>query len=206
MTPEAVVFDIGNVLIGWQPERAFDQRVGPERRAALFDTIDLHAMNDRVDLGENFHDVLAEAIAQHPDFATELAFWRDDWLSLTGPVIDHSLHLLRALRSKGFPVFALSNFGVETYNWAQDFYPFLREFDREYVSGHMRLSKPDAAIYRALEADCGFAPNALLFTDDRAENIHAAKSRGWHTHLFDDTAGWAQCLVNHGLLTKEEAS
>ena len=88
---------------------------------------------------------------------------------------------------------------------ARDHYPFLREFDRHYISGHMGLAKPDAEIYAAVEADCGLAPGALLFTDDRAENIAAAATRGWQTHLFKGPQGWADALVEAGFLTEEDA-
>ena len=54
MSVDAVVFDIGNVLLEWHPERYFDRTIGPERRRAMFAAVDLHAMNDRIDLGEGF--------------------------------------------------------------------------------------------------------------------------------------------------------
>jgi 2-haloacid dehalogenase len=206
LAAQVVVYDIGNVLIGWQPEQAYDRMIGVSRREALFASVDLHAMNDRVDLGENFHNVLTQTIAAHPEFGTELEIWRDRWIDLTGPVIDHSLRLLRQLRAKGVLVLALSNFGVEAFEWAEARYPFLREFDQRFISGHLQLSKPDSAIYQALEAECGVAPDRLLFTDDRADNIAAARARGWQVHLFDGAAGWAQCLVDEGLLSEEEAA
>jgi 2-haloacid dehalogenase len=69
----------------------------------------------------------------------------------------------------------------------------------------MKLTKPSPAIYAAVEADCGFAPEALLFADDRAENIDAAAMRGWQTHHFTGPQAWADRLVAAGLLTPQEA-
>ena len=200
MNVQAVIFDIGNVLIGWQPERHFDRVVGEDRRRALFAALDLHGMNDRVDRGESFHAVLDETIAAHPDWAEELTLWREDWLALTGPVIEGSVELLRRLRDAGVPVFALSNFGVETFAMAEPAYPVLAEFDRRYISGQMAMAKPDAAIYAAVEADCGLPPASLLFIDDRADNIAAAEARGWQGHLFDGPEGLRERLVAEGLL------
>ena len=69
----------------------------------------------------------------------------------------------------------------------------------------MGMAKPDADIFAAMEADCGVAPGAMLFTDDRADNIAAAAARGWQTHHFDGPEGWARRLVAEGLLTEAEA-
>ena len=205
MRIQAVVFDIGNVLIEWQPERHYDRVIGEDRRRAMFDAIDLHAMNDRVDRGEYFETVVRETAAAYPHWHDEILLWHDDWLQMARPEIPKSVTLLRALRGRGVPVFALSNFGIETFQIATPIYPFLTEFDRSYISGHMGVTKPDAKIYAMVEADCGMAPKSLLFTDDRTDNIEAAAARGWQTHLFDGPQGLMGRLVSEGLLTAEEA-
>ena len=204
-TPEAVVFDIGNVLITWRPEDHYDRWIGAERRRAFFDAIDLHGMNERFDRGENFRAVIDETAARYPDWEAEIRMWHDRWLDLTLPVIDHSVRLLRALRAAGHPVFALSNFGVDSFALSEGRDAFLTEFDRRYISGHLGVTKPDPRIYETLEEDSGVAPERLLFTDDRADNIAVARARGWQTHLFTTPARWAERLVAAGLLTEEQA-
>ena len=202
---EAVVFDIGNVLIEWHPERFFEKEIGADRRRAMFAAIDLHGINDEVDRGGNFHDTIHAAAKAHPEWHDEVLMWHDRWIEMAAPAIDHSVRLLRALRKADVPVFALTNFGIQTFEIAEPVYPFLGEFDRRYISGHMGVIKPDADIYRQVEQDCGVPPGGLLFTDDRIDNINAAAARGWQTHLFEDPQGWADCLVAHGLLSKENA-
>lgn len=206
MTIQAVIFDIGNVLIEWQPERFFDATIGETRRRAMFAAVDLHAVNDEVDRGGDFKALIYEAADAHPEFRDEIRLWHDRWIDIATPAIPQSVRLLSALRARGVPCFALTNFGIQTFEIAEPVYPFLADFDRRYISGHMGLIKPDAAIYAALEADCGLDPATLLFTDDRIDNINAAAARGWQTHLFEGSQGWADCLVAHGLLTKEEAA
>jgi 2-haloacid dehalogenase len=206
MTVDAVVFDIGNVLIEWQPERFYDRVIGEDRRRAIFDTVDLHKMNDRVDRGEPFRDVIYETADQYPQIRDDIRMWHDNWIEMASPAIEHSVRLMRALQSKGVPVFALTNFGVESFAYAQTEYDFLNEFDRAYVSGHMKVIKPNADIYAQLEADCGIDPKHLLFTDDRLDNIEAAAARGWQTHLFEGATGWAARLVAEELLSKEAAA
>ncbi|RBI74056.1 HAD family phosphatase [Roseovarius sp. TE539] len=205
MTIDAVVFDIGNVLIEWNPERYYDRVIGPERRRALFSQVDLHGMNEAVDRGGDFRETIQATADGHPAWREEIMLWHDDWIELASPEIPGSVRLLRALRARGVPVYALTNFGVRNFEYAQETYSFLTEFDRLYVSGRLGITKPDPAIYARLEADCGAAPGRLLFADDRADNIAAAKARGWQGHLFDGPDGWAHTLVRTGLLTKEDA-
>jgi 2-haloacid dehalogenase len=205
MTPEAVIFDIGNVLIEWQPERYYDRVYGEDRRRALFAEVDLHWMNERVDRGEPFREVIYETAEAYPDWRAEIRDWHDNWIQLATPVIDHSVTLLRRLRAKGVPVHCLTNFGVESYAYAQTQFDFLNEFDIEFVSGRMQVTKPDPRIYEMVEQGLDVPPGAILFADDRDANIAAAEARGWQAHLFDGPTGWAARLVSAGLLTAEEA-
>lgn len=205
MTIEAVVFDIGNVLIEWNPERFYDWQIGRAAREAMFAEVDLHAMNDAVDRGAPFAETVQALAEATPDWADEIRMWHDNWLDMASPRIEGSVALLRALRARGVPVFALTNFGIQTFALAQREYEFLSEFDRAWVSGHMGVIKPDPGIYEQLEAESGVAPGRLLFTDDRADNIAAAAARGWQTHHFDGWQGWARRLVGAGLLTEQEA-
>lgn len=205
MKPQAVVFDIGNVLVSWEPERVFDARIGAERRRQLFDEVPLHAVNLEIDRGAPFLASIEALSAAHPAWAAEIRWWHDDWATMFQPEIPHSATLLRRLRAKGIPVFALTNFGADTLEIGRRMYPVLREFDRAYVSAELRLLKPDPAIYAHVEADSGLPPEALIFADDKPENVAAAVARGWKGHVFDGPAGWAARLVAEGLLSEEEA-
>lgn len=205
MTPEAVVFDIGNVLIEWNPERFYDSRLGEAGRRALFAETGIEAMNLRVDAGAPFRATVEAHAAAHPKWAEQILWWYDHWIEMASPRIEGSIACLRALRAKGVPVFALTNFGDDSFDYAQSQYDFLREFDRFYVSARLGVIKPDPAIYEVVEKDSGIAPGALIFADDKAENVAAALARGWKAHQFTDWQGWAARLVAEGLLTKVEA-
>ena len=196
-----VLFDIGNVLIGWQPERFYDREFGRDRRADLFARVDLHGMNERVDRGENFRKTVYDTARQHPDLEFEIKQWHDRWIDLAGPVIHGSVALMRCLQARGVPVMALSNFGIESFALAQTHFDFLNEFDRLFVSGHMGVTKPDPAIYQQVEMACGQPPESLFFTDDRSDNIAAAQARGWNTHLFDGADTLASRLFELDLLS-----
>ena len=208
--PEAVIFDIGNVLIGWQPERFYDRLVGHETRKRLFETVDLHAMNERIDRGGDFHATVEETAAAHPEFAPLIRLWRERWLDLTGPVIRPSVALQQSLREAGVPVFALTNFGIGSFEIAEAHYDFLADFDRRFISGHLGVTKPDPRIYAIVEEACGLPPERLLFIDDRADNIAAARSRGWQVLHFTDPAAspaaLAARLTEAGLVSPEAAA
>jgi 2-haloacid dehalogenase len=205
MTIQAVIFDIGNVLIQWQPERFYDAVMPASERAALFAEVDLHAMNDAIDRGAPFRATVYDWAGRYPKWAEHIRLWHDNWFDMASPVIDHSVRLLRALRRNGVPVFALTNFGDDTFANAAPHYDFLAEFDRSFISGRLKVSKPDPRIYEIVENDCGIAPQSLFFTDDRAENIAVARSRGWQVHQFDGAGGLAARLVAEGLLSGEDA-
>ncbi len=203
---DAVVFDIGNVLLGWFPEQFYDGIIGESQRKKLFAEVDLDGMNERVDLGDDFEQTVYAKADEHPEWRNEIRLWHDRWIEMAQPAIEHSAKLLRALRTRGVPVFALSNFGTDSFEIAKSVYPVLAEFDRAYISGHMGVIKPDPEIYERLENDCGVAPQRLLFADDRLNNIEAALARGWQAHLFTKPQGFADRLVAEGLLSKAEAS
>lgn len=198
--PEIVLFDIGNVLIEWQPERYFDTVMSVAKRKLMFATVDLHAMNDRIDRGGGFRQTIYQTARQYPEFADQIRMWHDNWLDLATPEIEQSVALNRSLRSNGVATAILSNIGRDTYELAAKRYPFLTEFDHHFLSGPLETLKPEAAIYQVVEDRLGIAPDRLLFTDDRPENIAAAGQRGWQTHHFIRPDGWADALASHGLL------
>ena len=205
MRPEAVLFDIGNVLVEWHPERVYDRLIGAEARARLFAEVDLDGMNRAVDRGAPMRAAVAALAAQHPGRAADIQLWADRWAEMFAPVIDRSVRLLLALKARGVPVFALSNFGRETFQLAEAMHPFLRAFDRRFLSSDLGVLKPEPGIFAAVEAATGLAPATLLFADDKAENVAAAAARGWRTHHFTGPEGWAARLVAEGLLSEEEA-
>ncbi|RMH52744.1 MAG: HAD family phosphatase [Alphaproteobacteria bacterium] len=203
--PRAVVFDIGNVLVGWDPERLY-ARLIPDaaQRQAFFAEAELAAMNRDIDLGAPFRARVEAQAAAHPRHAALIRAWHDRWSEMFRPAIAGSVALMRLLRARGVAVHALSNFGAETFALARSIYPVLGDFDLTVISGEEGVAKPDAEIYARLEARTGLERPALFFTDDRAENVAAARRRGWRTHLFRNPAALALELVEAGLIAPHE--
>lgn len=205
MTISAVIFDIGNVLIRWNPEQFYDGIIGPKKRIEMFAETSIMAVHETVDAGAPFRETIYDLADEFPHWAAPIKMWHDNWNDMAGPTIDHTVALNRALRAKGVKTLALTNFGVGSLEISDRKYDYLQEFDKRYVSGAMNVIKPNPRIYEMLEADCDLPPETLLFTDDRIENIQAATTRGWQTHHFTDPQGFAKCLVDYGLLTPTEA-
>jgi len=197
---EAVVFDIGNVLIEWQPERFYETIMPAVECKKMFETIDLHRMNDLIDRVANWKDTVDSAAEEYPEYYKMIQLWYDRWLDMASPAIEPSVDTLRKLRANSITVFALSNFGIQTFEYAETVYPFLKEFDQRYISGYLGEVKPEPRIFEILEQESGIEPQALLFTDDRHENLNTAAARGWNVHLFDGPSGWIKRLKAEGLL------
>ncbi|MFN0114823.1 MAG: HAD family hydrolase [Paracoccaceae bacterium] len=206
MTVAAVVFDLGNVVVEWNPEAYYDARIGRPAREEMFAETGIHAVNTAADEGAPFRESFYALADRFPRWSAEIRLWHDDQMAMTQPVIHGTLRLIDALKARAVPVFALSNWGDESFDRAAAHYPFLAAFDRLYVSGKLKMKKPDPAIYAHVEADSGVKPERLLFIDDRIENIRAAGARGWRVHRFDGPPGLAHRLLAEGLIGVEDVA
>ena len=196
----AVVWDIGNIFARWEPEAHYDRLIGRERRERLFAETALHRMNEAIDLGTSSREAAYAHAELHPDWSDEIRRWSDDWDETFRTAVPGTAEVFREVKAAGVPCVSLSNFGPDTMERAKALHPVLREFDREFVSAHLGVAKPDPAIYEALEVGIGLSGAELIFTDDKPENLAAAEARGWKTHLFTEADGWRARLVAEGVL------
>lgn len=197
---KAVVWDIGNIFAMWEPEAFYDRRLGKEKRQQFFEQAKPHAMNHAFDLGADGYELTRGHAKKHPEWEEEIHLWVDAWSEMFSTVVPGSAEIVNALAARGVKQLALSNFGAETLEIAKKMHPALQRFDEEYVSAHLGVAKPDAAIYEALEKGSGLSGGQLIFTDDKLENCEAADARGWKTHLFEGADGWRARLESEGLL------
>ena len=195
-----VIFDIGRVLVEWEPEQFYAAELGTCRAAAFFANVPMMERHFRSDAGENFFDVIEETALDFPDWATEIRMWAERWADFTNTPIELSGMIKEKLIEKGIPVWGLSNFGVQNYPITRDQIPSLQRFDRLFLSGELKIAKPDPAIYAHVEKEAGVDSSELYFIDDTPANIDAAAQRGWQTHLFRGPSGLLQDLMQHGLL------
>lgn len=201
MTITAVVFDVGNVLVSWDLEFLYRSVIeDPAARLEFLAEVLTAEMNRQIDAGHSVDEALAELVDAHPDKADWIHAFRHRWIETMGPQINGSVELFDQLQATGLPIFALTNFGAETWPIAQLAYPVLTRFDGEIVSGRERVMKPDPRIYRLLTDRFGLAPETVFFTDDNQDNVDAARAQGWQAVLFTGPEQLRADLQNAAIL------
>ncbi|MEO1329877.1 MAG: HAD family phosphatase [Pseudomonadota bacterium] len=181
--PKAVVFDVGNVLIEWDPRNLYRKLLPDEAAVERFlAEICPPEWNLAQDAGRSWADGVAEAVARHPDQAVLIEAFDRRWRETVPGPIDANVALLRSLRTSGLPVFAITNFSAEKWAECLERFDFLTLFDDAVVSAHERLVKPDPRIYEVLFdrqlRPRGLAPADALFLDDSPANVAASEALG----------------------------
>jgi 2-haloacid dehalogenase len=182
---DTVVFDIGNVLIPWDPRRLFRKLLPDDAAIERFMVeTDFLAWNLAHDAGQPF----AEGIARHgqlfPHYRHLFQAFFERWEETLGEPIAGTLALARELRAAGYRTLALTNFSAETFARALRLHPHLGEFEGIVVSGHERLLKPDPAIYLRLCERFHVEPARAVFIDDSLPNVEGARSIGMQAVHF----------------------
>lgn len=197
-----VVFDIGNVLIDWNPEYLYSRLIPDEtERRTFLETVCTADWNLQQDLGRPWPEAVALLTEQFPEKATLIAAYYKRWHDMVPGEIPGTPALLAALKSAGTPLYAITNFSGEKFAEAQDRFPFLKtSFLDIVVSGDERLAKPDPRIYEILFERNGLDPAACLFIDDSAANVAAARELGMTAHHFNEAEDLRQELVALGFL------
>ena len=180
-----VVFDIGNVLIKWHPERLYRKIfASQEAMQAFFMETGILKRNIEFDRGEPFADGIADLRSRFPHHAEAIGAFDTRWGEMLDGTFEDSVALLSALRQAGVPNYAITNFSREKFDITLDRFPFLDRFDDTVVSADVRLVKPDPQIFRVLLDRHQLDPARTLFIDDSAANIATAQRLGMITHHF----------------------
>jgi 2-haloacid dehalogenase len=195
-----IVFDIGKVLIHYDPHIPFRSIIPDEAERVFFLTeICSHEWNLEQDRGRPWEEGEAEAIARHPERAEQIRAFRRHWHLMVPHAYDGSVAIMRRLIAAGVDVTLLTNFASDTFREAQAKFPFLTETRGITVSGDVRLIKPDAAIYDRHVADYGLEPARTLFIDDSAANVAGARDAGWQAIHFVSAEALARELSDRDL-------
>jgi HAD superfamily hydrolase (TIGR01509 family) len=196
-----VVFDIGNVLLRWDPRNLYRHVFADEAACARFLAGPL-AMSFilETDTAPSFSAAIEARAAAFPDDAQALRLFDARWMETLGGPIEENVALLHALKAAGARAHALSNFAHEKFALAADAYPFLKTFDVAVISGHEGVAKPDRRIFEILTERTGCAPHELLFVDDSARNIEAARAFGIDAILYAPGVDLTRAFAQRGLI------
>lgn len=189
---DAVLFDVGNVLIEWDPRHLYrnifttEDGAADEERVSWFlteiCTTDWHVQHD---LGRTPAEQIAALASQHPEHTDLIRTFYDRFQDMIPGAIEPMVAAKRQMKAAGTLIYGLTNFGVETFQQTCQRFDFLNEFEDVVVSGAEGLKKPDPAIFEICVNRFGITPERTLFIDDSAANIDAASALGFETHLFE---------------------
>lgn len=198
----AVVFDVGNVLIEWDPRHLYrDLFDGDEILMEDFlENVCTAAWNAEQDRGRSWAEGVAALTAERPDCAELIRAFDDCWQAMVPGEIDGSVALLRRLKAQGTPLYALTNYSAEKFAETRRRFDFFDLFDGVVVSAHERLIKPDPAIYRVLFERYRLDPAAAAFIDDSPANVETARTLGMTAWRFAGPDRLEADLIAAGLL------
>ena len=185
-----VIFDFGNVLIDWNPAYLFLPYFnGNEEECRFFtDNVCNREWFTRMDRGEDMDKCVAELQASFPQYADAVAMFRDRWFEMCNGEIPGMLELIQDLKAKGVGVYGLTNWPAETFDEARRRFKTIASIDNIVVSSHVKLAKPEPAIYQLLLSKYNLNPEDCVFIDDRKDNIDTAIRLGMNGIVFPGTA------------------
>ena len=197
LTPRVIVFDIGNVLLDWDPRHLYRRIFTDAARMEWFlENVCHQTWNREQDRGRAWAEAVAERIAAHPDWENEIRAFDARWHETVAGEIEVNVRLLEALKAAGWPLYSITNFSREKFAECRERYAFMRLFDGIVVSAHDGLMKPEPAIYRVLLDRYRLKPAECLLIDDVLENCEGAEAVGMRAlHAppgFDLAAGLAR--------------
>jgi HAD superfamily hydrolase (TIGR01509 family) len=196
-----VLWDVGNVIVRWNPRtlysKIFTDPDECDRFLAEVCTMDWHGQHDR---GRPFDESAAELIAEHPHHAEAIAAWSRRWWEMFSGAIPETEAVIEALHARGVPQFGLTNMALETWDGTRSMSPAFARLADVVISGAEGCIKPERRIFEIAVARTKMAAGELLFVDDNAANIEAARALGFAVHHFVEPAALRPALEARGLL------
>ncbi|MEP7191696.1 MAG: HAD family phosphatase [Actinomycetota bacterium] len=198
---DAVVFDLGGVLISWDPHPAIAKGVGQDQATRFLadQAFDFLGWNYQQDAGRSWQGGEVAAVTSYPHWAGAIRAYRANFADSLVGAIEDSVQILRELHAAGIPLYGLTNWSEELFPVARDRFDFLDLFEDIIVSGEERVAKPDPEIFEILRRRIGHDLGACIFIDDSAANIDAARKAGLDTILFTATGHLRHDLLVRGL-------
>lgn len=182
----AIIFDFGGVLLKWNPHNVYEKYFPnqPEAIDNFLTEINFMEWNAQQDKGRLFAEGNAILAQEFPQYTELIYAYFENWGKSVDGQIDESVEILIALKNKGYPIYGLSNWSIETFPIARKRYQFFELLDDYVLSGDIKLIKPDAEIFEYALNKFGKTASECLFIDDSEANIITAKSLGFDTIHF----------------------
>jgi 2-haloacid dehalogenase len=198
---DTIIFDLGGVLIDWNPRYLYRKIFKTEEEVTWFlENICTPAWNDEQDGGRSFEEATNLLLAKHPEWEVPIKAWYGRWQeTISGPVHETVEILKHFKEEKKHRLYALTNWSEQTFPWALDNFEFLHWFEGIVVSGVEKTRKPFPEMYEIILNRYSIDPKSALFIDDSLKNIEAARKIGLHTIHFQSPAQLNEELKQLGL-------
>lgn len=201
MAVRGVVFDVGDVIVRWDPRTLYSKIFpDPAERDWFLANVCTPAWHIRHDAGVSFAENRAPLLAAYPEHEGAIRAWQERWWEMFSGPIPQTEAAIEALAARGVPMLGLTNMSAETAQGTFALSPVFERLSHIVVSGEVGLMKPDPRIFALTAERAGLAPAELLLVDDSATNTAAAAACGWDVHRFDDPAALEPALKARGLL------
>jgi len=183
---KTIVFDLGGVLIDWNPEYVFKNLIPDvEKRKWFFDTICTSDWNEEQDAGRRLQEATDMKIAEFPEYEDWIRAYYGRWEEMLGDAIEGTVQIFKEIKESGkYPIYALTNWSDETFPVALERFKFLQWFDGIVVSGTENTRKPFADFYQILFDRYAIDPKTAIFIDDNAKNIVGSEAVGMRAIHF----------------------
>ena len=202
MPVTAAVFDVGNVLYGWDPDTFLIRQIADDdARLRFIEDIGLWEWHDTLDGGRDFREAADELSEKFPAYADLISAWGERFGETISDPVPGMHEIVEDLDAKGVPLFAITNFSADFWKpFHEKERAFFSRFRDIVVSGEVKLLKPDPAIYFLALDRFGLKPSEALFIDDREINVEGARAVGIQAHLFVDADDLRARLAHEELL------
>ena len=198
---KTIIFDFGGVLIDWDPRYLYKKIFTDTAEMEWFlQHICSGQWNAEQDNGRPFKEAISLLKNQFPRYINEIEAFYSRWPEMLAGEISSSVEVLKALQSKGYPVFGLTNWSHETFPIALNQFGFLKKLNGIVVSGEEKMSKPHKKIFSLLLSRYSLSAESCIFIDDNEMNINTAKEMGFKTIHFSDPQKMADELRKFDLL------
>jgi len=200
--PTTVVFDIGGVLLDWNPRYLFRQLFSDDEAEMehFLTHICSNTWNLLQDAGRPFAEAVVELSARYPDYSDYITAYDQRWEETIAGCFQDTVTILKTLQAQQTPLYAITNFSSEKFVLCQQRFDFLNDFHGTIVSGKVRLLKPDPAIYLRLLQDHDLQAEDCVFIDDSINNVRGAEAVGMHAIHFQSPQQLQQELNRLGLM------
>ncbi len=201
-TSLAIIFDLGGVLMDWNPYYLYCDQMGMDKEAVdwFLKEVDFHGWNKEQDRGRTFAEATAELSARFPTYKDLIYAYDEHYLHSVGGSIQPVVEILGWLSDAGYPLFALSNWPAEKFALVKPMYPFFDLFDDMVISGEVGMVKPDADIFLLTLERVGRKAESCLYIDDHLPNIQAADALGFQTIHFQSPQQLLEALKDRHIL------